>query len=125
MRRGDKILLIVLALLVLAWLPIRAALGKRGGEVAVVTLNGQVVREIRLNEITEPVEFTVTTADGQGYNIVRAEPGRIRVTEANCPEQIDVLQGWISHPGQSIICLPHRLVIKITGGKSDVDSIIR
>lgn len=125
MRRGDKILIIVLAVLVIAWLPIRAAMNRRAGETAVVSQNGQVIREIKLDELTEPLEFTVTTADGRGYNVVRAEPGRIRVSEANCAEQIDVLQGWISHPGQSIICLPHRLVIRITGGTSDVDSIIK
>lgn len=125
MRRGDVILIATLLAIVLAWLPIRAVLGRQRGETAVISLNGQTIREIKLDQLKEPLQFTVTTADGRGYNIVRAEPGRIRVVEANCPEQIDVHQGWISRPGQSIICLPHRLVIRITGGKGDVDSIIR
>lgn len=125
MRCGDKILIVALVALVLAWLPVRAALERQRGETAIVSLNGRVIREIKLDQLKEPLEFTVTTPDGRGYNIVRVEPGRIRVIEANCPEQIDVHQGWISHPGQSIICLPHRLVIRIAGGKGDVDSIIR
>ncbi|HAP9081438.1 TPA: hypothetical protein IWD14_002472, partial [Enterococcus faecium] len=31
----------------------------------------------------------------------------------NSPDQIAVRTGWISKPGQTSICLPHKLVISI------------
>lgn len=92
---------------------------------AVVIQDGRVVREIDLTTLQEPIEFRVDTGWG-GYNIVQAEPGRIRVLSANCPEQVDVRQGWISHPYQSIVCLPHRLVIQIRATEPpDIDDIVR
>ena len=51
-------------------------------------------------------------AKGQ-YNIVEIKDGRIRVKEDNSPDQIAVRTGWISKPGQTSICLPHKLVISI------------
>ena len=33
--------------------------------------------------------------------------------EDNSPDQIAVRTGWISKPGQTSICLPHKLVISI------------
>ena len=33
--------------------------------------------------------------------------------EDNSPDQIAVRTGWISNPGQTSICLPHKLVISI------------
>ncbi|MEW6723591.1 MAG: NusG domain II-containing protein [Bacillota bacterium] len=123
MRRGDRwAIAAIMALLVLSF-GVRAlfAYFQRGaGMTAVISQDGMVYRRIDLLKVAEPYEFKVVARDG-AYNIIRVEPGRIRVIEANCPEQIDVLQGWISRPGQSIICLPHRLVIIIQGRETEED----
>ncbi|MDO5741962.1 MAG: NusG domain II-containing protein, partial [Vagococcus sp.] len=44
---------------------------------------------------------------------------RIRVKEDNSPDQIAVRTSWISQPGQTSICLPHKLVIEIQGVTDD------
>lgn len=125
MRRGDRVLLVALVVILAASFLAVRLLG-RGSELsAVVSVDGRPVRTIDLAKLTEPLEFTVTSgASDKQFNIVRAEPGRISVAAANCPEQLDVLQGWITRPGQTIVCLPHRLVVTIKGD-SGVDSIIR
>ena len=66
----------------------------------------------------------VEDSDG-GYNIVEVEPGRIRVSEADCPDQVCVRQGWIATSAAPVVCLPHGLVIEITGGESEVDAVVR
>lgn len=60
-----------------------------------------------------------------GYNLVEINEEKVRVIEADCPDQLDVKQGYISKPGEVIVCLPNRLVIEIIGEKEDddVDSI--
>ena len=46
---------------------------------------------------------------------------RIGVLETDCPDQTCQKTGYISRPGQSIICLPNRVVVQIAG-QSDTDS---
>lgn len=57
--------------------------------------------------------FTVET--DLGTNTVEVRGGTIRVTEADCPDQICVRRGACSG-GAPVVCLPHRLVIRFTGG---------
>ena len=61
--------------------------------------------------MTEPFEFTL--ADERGSNVIRAEHGRIAVVAADCPDKICVNAGWLSDSASPIVCLPHRLVIRI------------
>ena len=48
-----------------------------------------------------------------GSNTILVEQGRIRVIEANCPDQVCVRQGAISGGYVPIACVPHGLVIDI------------
>ena len=82
------------------------------GVTAQVVLDGEVIREIDLSRVREPYSFTVEDGSG-GTNLVEVEPGRIRVSEANCPDKICVSQGWLSDQNVPIVCLPHRLIIRI------------
>ena len=48
----------------------------------------------------------------------------VRVIEASCPDKLDVKFGKIQKVGQSIICMPNRLVIQIKSrSKNDLDVI--
>ena len=57
-----------------------------------------------------------------GSNTILVEQGRIRVIEANCPDQVCVDQGWISNGTVPIVCLPHKLMIQIVGGGEALDA---
>lgn len=85
---------------------------------AVVKIDGKEVERFDLDEISSKM-VTYHPSDTQ-YNIVEIQEGKIRVKEDNSPDQIAVRTGWISEPGQTSICLPHRLVITIEqAGQSD------
>lgn len=85
---------------------------------AVVKIDGKEVERFDLDEISSKM-VTYHPSDTQ-YNIVEIQEGKIRVKEDNSPDQIAVITGWISEPGQTSICLPHRLVITIEQeGQSD------
>lgn len=124
MKKGDLILIALLVILASGgWLYINSL--KTDRVMALVIQNGVVIHEIDLAAVQEPTQLRVEDGRG-GYNIIEIERNRIRVLEANCPEQVDVLQGWISEPHHSLICLPHRLVIKIQAQtKTNVDGIVR
>ena len=44
--------------------------------------------------------------------------------DADCPDKVCVKTGKIKNPGQTIVCLPHRTVIEITGDNADIDAAV-
>jgi hypothetical protein len=92
---------------------------KARAPVARITRDGVLLEEIDLDRVAEPRSFTLE--DGSGTNTVQVERGRIRVSAADCPDQVCVKQGWISGGAVPIICLPHRLTIEIVDGGGDLD----
>ena len=87
--------------------------------VARVTRDGVLLEEIDLSRVDAP--YSLTFEDGSGVNIVLVEKGRIRVSEADCPDQICVNQGYISDDIVPIVCLPHRFMIEIVGAGGGLD----
>ena len=64
-----------------------------GGHMARIYQDGVLIREIDLDSLSAPLTFTV---EFQGRtNTITAQPGRIRVESADCPDQVCVDQGWI------------------------------
>lgn len=88
-----------------------------GGTIAVIRVDGQEYRRIDLARVTESYDIEISTE--YGHNTIHVEPGRIAVTQADCPDGICVAQGAIDRGGIPIVCMPHRLVVKIEGGGID------
>lgn len=92
--------------------------------IANIYVDGICVRSVDLSDITEPYEFTVETP--YGSNTIRVEPGRIAVVSADCADETCVHTGWIGDRAIPIVCLPHRLVIRIEqSAANDVDAVAR
>ena len=115
-------ILLILALLVLAG----AAYGilrltREPGNEAAVTVDGQLVLTVPLTR-----EATVTVGENRGFrNVVEVSGGRVRVLDADCPDRLCVRQGWIRYSGESIVCLPHKLVVAVRGSEHDLDAVAR
>jgi len=61
-----------------------------------------------------------------GKIVIEIKNKKVHVKESDCPEKICVLTGWISNPGQIIVCVPNKLIIKIISEKEQkIDSISR
>ena len=89
---------------------------KKEKAVAQIIQDGVVIREIVLEEVKEAQRFTVTDPQGH-YNTVSVEPGRICICEADCPDKLCVKQGWLSGGLTPLVCLPHKLMIRLTEGE--------
>lgn len=96
---------------------------KLGDATALIYQDGVCLCTIDLSQVGEPYSFTVEWEDG--CNVVEVERGRIRVSEADCPDQVCVRQGWISNSVAPIACLPHKLVIRlVSSSDSVVDGVV-
>ena len=85
--------------------------------MAEVISDGKVNRVVNLNA---DQEFTVPCAGG--FNTVTVKDGKIAVTEASCPDQYCVRQGFCNS-GRDIVCLPNRLVISFVS-EQEIDGQI-
>ncbi len=94
---------------------------KRPGDTAQILRNGEVIETIALTGIEEPYEFTVEGWSG-GTNTVRVENGRIAIIDADCPDKVCVDTGYISDGSRTIVCMPHRISVRIVGADGDIDA---
>lgn len=75
-----------------------------------------VIQDADGNTFAMPLsnDDVLTVTSSAGTNVIEVQSGKVRVSEADCPNQDCVDQGWISNAGQQIVCLPHKLVVNIT-----------
>ncbi len=114
---GVLIAVVLLSAGVLLW----RKLNPKPAQIAKISQNGQLLDEIDLSQVKEPYSFVIEGENG-ALNTVQVEPGRICISEASCPDQICIHQGWISDGSEPIVCLPNQVIIQITGGGSQVDA---
>lgn len=93
--------------------------GRAEASAARIYQDGECIRTIELVRVDAPFSFTVEWEGG--YNLIEVERGRIRVAEADCPDQVCVRQGWISNSVVPIACLPHKLVVQLESAPGGVD----
>lgn len=82
-----------------------------GGNIACVYSEGKLIKTIELDSCDEQT-FTVESSDG-GYNIIEVKNGTVSITDADCPDKICVHTSPISDGVQPIVCMPHKLVVRI------------
>lgn len=118
-HRNDIILVAVLLFAALAAFAV-IQLTKKSGGYAVVVQEG---KEIASYPLSEDISVTFQSSNG-GYNTLVIKEGKADVTEADCPDKLCVNQHSISFNGETIVCLPNKLVVKIVSGEeADVDII--
>ena len=118
-RRGDlwAIALVVCIALgaVFAFLPRSAA---NENAVAQIYMDSSLVRELPLDVDTS------LTIEGDYQNTIVVSGGSISISASTCPGGDCVHSGAIWAPGRSIVCLPNRVEIRISGA-GDVDFVVR
>ncbi len=124
-KKWDIVLLI--ALLLLSLLPegvfiLSGSDRMLEGTKAVVQVNGSVYKEIPLSEHHGTDTFTIQTADG--YNTVVVKDQKIGIIEADCPDKICIQEGFIRNPGETTVCLPHKVMIEICSTATEEPDII-
>ena len=78
------------------------------GTVAVVEQNGQEVARRELSQLAGPETLSQGAA----------------VTSSTCPDQVCVQTGQLTRAGESAICLPARVTLRLEGGGDSVDATV-
>ncbi len=115
--RNDIILASALLLIAaLAYSIIHSVMHK--GSLAIVSIDGVDVAEYRLDE---DIEIEIPIENGHS-NTLTIKDGKAFITYADCPDKLCVKRGGIHLTGQTIVCLPHKLVVRIEGEGGGVDA---
>ncbi len=106
-------------------------LGIAGSILVLLTPHGTQVNIVQDGIVLYTIDLT--TAQDQTLeieykgrtNIVQIENGRIRMLEAECPDQTCVHMGWLDSGAMPIVCLPNHLSIEYAGSGDNIDAVIR
>ncbi len=85
------------------------------GDQVEITVDGKLYRTLPLDRNTT---IEIPVEDGN-TNTLTIRDGYADMTEANCPDHLCVKQKKISHEGETLVCLPHKVVVKIHSSGSD------
>ena len=117
-KRWRRDLLLIALLLAAALTLLLLPRPSAAGAAVLVLQDGEEIGRYPLSE-----DRTVSIGE-EAYNLLTIKNGAAAVTEANCGDHTCVRTGWIDRTGEQIICLPHRLIIKVVGGgSSDWDAV--
>lgn len=87
----------------------------------VIQVDGQEYQRTSLQK-----NQTIIIQNGNHYNEIVIHNNQVFMKAANCPDQVCVHQGSISHSPNMIICLPNRVSIEIQStDKGVVDAILK
>ncbi len=123
MNKSDIKLIIIILLIAITVLFVIAIIDKNNSKEALVYYDNNLVLTIDLNESEEKI-YIVDGFNGEVKII--AGNGKIKVDEEESPLHLCSKQGFIEESYESIVCLPNKIVIKISSKKKkDLDTILR
>lgn len=119
-KHKNDILLIAAVLVIAGGVWLYTFLTRTQGGEAVVSIDGEEVMRLPLD-----VDSVTELGEGEHTNLLVISGGAASVTEASCPDHLCVRQGEARYDGETIVCLPNKLVVTITGGgEPEVDAAV-
>jgi hypothetical protein len=83
--------------------------------------NGELYERVNVNE-----QKTVTIETDIGKNVIQIDHGKVTMIEADCPDKVCLNTGTIEKVNRSIVCLPNKVHVQITGDlEEEIDVIVQ
>ena len=87
------------------------------GETVLIEQNGETVFSARLADLGEARVLEI------GGAAVEVSRRGARFLESDCPDRLCVKAGLLTRAGESAVCLPNRVSVRITGGGGSIDAV--
>ncbi|MDF2886313.1 MAG: hypothetical protein K0R23_698 [Lacrimispora sp.] len=110
-HKKEVILIVIIIAISCVLLLVNQIVFSKPARYLEITVDGVVVETLDLNRDTE---ILVNGYHG-GTNRIVIESGKVHVSDATCPDKICIHQGTIEQTGESIVCLPNRMIAQIIG----------
>lgn len=117
-KRRHDIILGLLLLIIAATLfavDVTGVSGSSRNKTVIVSIDGKKEAEYPLKEDG----VYLLKGSHLGTNKLVIKDGKAYIEEASCPDKQCMKQGKISKPGEMLVCLPNRVVIKIVDANEE------
>lgn len=88
-----------------------------GGTSAEILADNKAVKRL---DLSQDGEYTLEGYEGVVFTV---KDGAAAFTVSDCPDKICVRTGFIKNKGQSAVCLPNKLTLRITG-RDEIDAYV-
>lgn len=120
MTKGDKLLILIVVIFsIISLIFVNKSVISYGEKYVSIQVDGKEIKKVIFD--SSVVGKTIPIRTEYGYNLIEIGDEKVRVIEADCPDKLDVKQGYISKVGEIIVCLPNRLVIEIKGANTEIN----
>ena len=87
-----------------------------------IKVSGKLYKNIPLSSFKGEKIIDINTPKGTNKILIR--DNTVKIIDADCKDELCIKQGEISKVSQTLVCLPHELIIEIKGDESNDDDII-
>jgi hypothetical protein len=116
LKIGDKMLILCLCCIsVLSWSLLNR--GHTRAKCCFVSVDGRDTYKLLLCDSQK-----VQVSGPLGESVIEVSENGVRMLSSPCPLEVCVHTGWIRRPGQMIVCVPNRIIVRIAGA-SEVDAV--
>ncbi len=121
-KKGDIIIFIIIGLIIVLS---TVFFFRRPGDATVLKIyrDGEEYATYSLSQSSEK-KLSVPVKEGYqaGYNTFQMKQGVVSIIDSSCPNKDCIRMGSISKAGDVLICLPHKLMLRLEGGDA-VDAV--
>lgn len=108
MKKKDIYLVLVLAIAAILMFVFINISHQTAGNNIKITIDGKVYGTYSLQE-----DQVIEVKEDLGINRVQIKNGKAKMIEADCPDGYCMDQNEISKENETIVCLPHKLVVEV------------
>ena len=126
MRKNDLLLVVFLLFLAAAIYTFLLPKDGAGDYSYEIRRDAAVLHTIKVSELKTNAQFSITTEHGKV--IVDLDPaGGASIISSPCPDKLCIHQGRISKIGQTVLCLPEKVLVTVTGNRKEgePDAVLR
>lgn len=114
MKKRDIILIAIIAIVIGQLIIINKFVNSEKADKVLVYFNNKLYQECSINDTK-----TISIKSGGVDSVISIHDKGVEMTHANCPDKVCVKTGFINKSGQSIVCIPHKINIKIVPADSE------
>lgn len=113
MKKRDLILIAIIAIVIGQLIIMNKFINSEKPDKVEIYYDNKLYQECSINDTKR-----INIKSGDVYNIISIHDKGVEMIHANCPDKVCVKTGFINKPGQSIVCIPHKINIKIVSQDS-------
>lgn len=123
MKKADKYLIIgILVIAALSFLCIKIFMNGSADKIR-ITRDGELYKEVSLDENQTIV---IEIPGEEGSNTLEVKDGYAKMIDSDCPDHLCEQQHRISKKGETIICLPNKVIVEVQSKEEpEIDGVAK